>query len=947
MLLKRYYAQLSIVNNKFHYTSRSCDLKFTWTDTLSRSNVSGDIQLELDSILYNIGALHAELGTIGLRTNSESIKIACTHFQCAAWVFKKLKENTHFKSKDLSQDLMAFNYSIMLAQAQECFLEKSILDKRNPSIVAKIAAEVASNYDHLIVILVEAEIQEKESLHNKLFKEWKKFFEFKISFYSAICSYFMGVHEEIKMGERVAWLMNSDEKLKSSIKHAKITGRSSLVESVDYLVNLVTKALEQAKQNNDFVYHDVVPTQDKLTAIKGVSLVKEIGFSVSDAEVMGKDIFGRLVPIEAYQTISIYSDNRDKLWREIKSKIDDKNEELVKFLSIIQLDKDNVRQRKFNVPEKLASICASLNSSSTNFLDEVKERLGKLDDLSKEVDGQFKELEKTILNEEEVEKSNNRSKTSSISSLRTEFDRNYEVHKSAMTSNQGLHDIIKTHEKDIELLMRSSVQELEKLFSMSADDLPMDKDNLAELDKLFDKIEEMKKQRAFLENKLKQSIKNDDILKSVAAHSELEIKAVFEKENQKFDVDLKYLEMNMSAQEQILNALTKANADYAETRKAFIKVEKLRSEKIESLYESYENVQGVLINLDKGIEFYANLKQVIQQLRTKITRHIEERKLLSEKSSAGDLTSSNAIASPVHKTNLSTIQSTNSNIPLNETKGPSKLRDFLPAFYDSQSKPANMPPNLSPANNLPRVIPSSIKNNNLPTNLPINPANNLTNQPPVSNTIANVSNYSSLPPTNLPPANNVGQLSNPTFSTNQNVIPPKPIAYSTANYPTTNVYQPSYSNYNPSTSFTTPINATTNTGYNVANPYANYQSNLLPQSMIPNTSVYQQSTSHVPSINNYQQPTTATYQNGNYYMPAQPQYLPPGTNYQLPTGTTYYPPSNHPSQPQMQTTNIGQPPVPKNNVQTQNLNYGMQNLNLNNGNYAGGQPNNQSYCRLK
>lgn len=91
--MKRYYAQLSIVNNKFHYTSRSCDLVFNWIDSYTKSNVTGDIQLELDSILYNIGALNSKLGASGQRKDSDGIKWACTHFQCAAWMFKKLKGN--------------------------------------------------------------------------------------------------------------------------------------------------------------------------------------------------------------------------------------------------------------------------------------------------------------------------------------------------------------------------------------------------------------------------------------------------------------------------------------------------------------------------------------------------------------------------------------------------------------------------------------------------------------------------------------------------------------------------------------------------------------------------------------------------------------------------------------------------------------------------------------
>lgn len=985
MLLKRYYAQLSIVNNKFHYTSRSCDLKFTWADTFTKSNVTGDIQLELDSILHNIGALHSELGAIGQRSTSESIKVACTHFQCAAWVFKKLKENTHFKSKDLSQDLMSFNHYIMLAQAQECFLEKAILDKRNASITAKIAAEVVAYYDYLIVILVQAEMQEKESLFNKTFKEWRKFFEFKISFYSALCSYFMGLHEEVKWGERVAWLKDADEKLRTASKLAKTTNRASVIEVVEKVGDLAKKALEQTVQTNDFVYHDLVPTPDKLTAIKGVSLVKEIAFSVSDAEVMGKDIFGKLVPIEAYETVSIYSDSRDKMWREIKCKIDDKNEELVKFMSVIQLDKDNVRQRKFNVPERLASICASLNASTTNFLTDVRERLDKLDELCKEVDTQFKELEKTIEEEELHEKTAGKPKVS-ISTLRAEFDRNYGVHKSAMTSNQSMRDVIRTHEKDIDLLMNSSVQDLERLFSMSAEDLPMDQANLAELEKLFDKIDEMKKQRAFLENKLKQSIKNDDILKSAVAHSESEIKSVFEKENEKFDVDLKYLEQNMTAQDNILSALTKANANYADTRKAFIRVERLRNEKIESFYESYENVQSVLVNLDKGIEFYANLKQVIQQLKAKIAKHVEDRKANQSAASVvdgslspvagslspspGGLPSNSATASPLNRNTggIASTPATTSSIAFSENRtGPAKLKDFLPYYDPSRPRVPNVSTHI-PANipSMPTAVSTGMVANMPPSNLPSSLPGNLPSSQP-QGLMPQVSNYSSnLPPSgnapvsNMPsnlPSNSMSGLTGQPIA-NPNMIPLKPSGQ----------YQPSMNSpYYPAYRYPTNQPQAQPTAYsnqvtNYANPYTpSYPqpatsnlpaaSNLLPSSSMVSSTIYNQ-----PQKPSTQLPTSTHVPSSTmpYYMPLPQQYLPAvsGVGYHhypngahpggmLPSGMPSGHPGSHPvSQPanpphlHSPATSLNQPTIPphqmpNSNPAAQNLTYGMQNMSLN------------------
>lgn len=857
---------------------------------------------------------------------------------------------------------MAFNHLIMLAQAQECFLEKSILDNRTPSLIAKISAGAVSQYDSLIAILIQSELQDKDYLFNKLFKEWKKFFEFKISYYSVIASYSMGIYivDEHKIGERVAWLIDANDKVKSTVKLAKITDRETVIEAADGLEKLVKTTLDKTKRDNDFIYHESVPSQNQLTAIKGVNLVGEIEFKISDENVMGKDIFHKLIPIEAYESVSIYSSTRDKMWRDIKSRIDDKNEELVKFLSIIQLDKDNIRQRKFNVPDKLASICASLNSGSKNFLEDVNDRLEKLDKMSKEVNDKFRELEKSILDEEELERksTNKLNYKSSISDLKSEFDRNYEVHKSAMASNQSLREIVKKHEEDIELLMKSSVQDLEELFSMKAEDLPIDvdsisnKDNLAELDKLFDKIEEMKKQRAFLENKLKQNIKNDDALKNVIAHSEEEIKSVFERENEKFNVDIKYLDMNMNAQDQILNALTKANADYAQTRKEFIRVEKLRSERIEGLYESYENVQGVLINLDKSIEFYANLNKVIDQLKSKMKQHIEKRKKESalSDSKANDnsviITSSNILsASPTPKNlNSSTIDATitspssisNSNVSFNENKSQSKLKDYLP-YYNS-TKPTIQP------NNIPLNQPSSTNALNY-SNIP-----NVSNVPTVVNVSNMLPNVPQMPINNVPLATNVN-ASRPSINPN----------YPPANFTANNsqISNLSYSNYYPvnqpvSTAYSNRVNQMPNVGYNpnmntninpaTSNPYLNYpqqpQTNLFPKNPLTSNPInYPQqhpsiatnslpanlppaavSVPQPPSLN-YQQPA---YQNGSY-LPPQPQYLP--------TTNNYYQSNNLPTNMQPTPALHQIPPQPA-QVQpnlNQNLNYGMQNLNLNNG----------------
>lgn len=97
-----------------------------------------NIRFEIICILYNVGAVHTQLGAQTERTSAEGMKLACTHFQCAAWAFDHLKNSyPHPPGVDLAPELMTFMHQLCLAQAQECILEKSMLDNRKATIVGE------------------------------------------------------------------------------------------------------------------------------------------------------------------------------------------------------------------------------------------------------------------------------------------------------------------------------------------------------------------------------------------------------------------------------------------------------------------------------------------------------------------------------------------------------------------------------------------------------------------------------------------------------------------------------------------------------------------------------------------------------------------------------------------------------------------------------------------
>uniref|UniRef100_A0A8D0HWL2 BRO1 domain-containing protein n=1 Tax=Sphenodon punctatus TaxID=8508 RepID=A0A8D0HWL2_SPHPU len=157
----------------------------TWTEIFSGKAVTHeDIKYEQACILYNLGALHSMLGATDKRVSEEGMKVSCTHFQCAAGAFTYLRDHfPHSYSVDMSHQILNLNINLMLGQAQECLLEKSMLDNRKSFLVARISAQVVDYYKEACRAL---ENSETASLLGKIQKDWKKLVQMKIYYFAAV-----------------------------------------------------------------------------------------------------------------------------------------------------------------------------------------------------------------------------------------------------------------------------------------------------------------------------------------------------------------------------------------------------------------------------------------------------------------------------------------------------------------------------------------------------------------------------------------------------------------------------------------------------------------------------------------------------------------------------------------------------------------------------------------
>nr|XP_020655827.1 tyrosine-protein phosphatase non-receptor type 23 [Pogona vitticeps] len=612
-------------------TEQEAAIPITWTEIFSGKAVTHeDIKYEQACILYNLGALHSMLGAMDKRVSEEGMKVSCTHFQCAAGAFTYLRDHfPHSYSVDMSHQILNLNINLMLGQAQECLLEKSMLDNRKSFLVARISAQVVDYYKEACRAL---ENSETASLLGKIQKDWKKLVQMKIYYFAAVAHLHMGkqAEEQQKYGERVVYFQSALDKLNEAIKLAK--GQPETVqEALRFTMDVIGGKYNSAKKDNDFIYHEAVPALDTLPSVKGAPLVKALPVNPTDPAVTGPDIFAKLVPMAAHEASSLYSEEKAKLLREVMAKIDAKNEVLEQFMDSLQLDPETVDNLDTynHIPPVLMEKCAAL-SVRPETVKNLVQSMQVLSGVFTDVEASLQEI-KDLLDENEAQEQKLRealakppppaspptpsSSSSALAEVAKEWAKYMEVHKKASFTNTELHKAMNLHISNLRLLSGPLEQVRAALPAPTLTE--DDKQVMQNLKRILAKVQEMKDQRISLEQQLREMIQKDDITTSLVTTDRSEMKKLFEEQLKKYDQIKVYLEQNMAAQENILKALTEANVKYAAVRKILAEVEHKWNTTLQTLVASYEAYEDLMKKSQEGKDFYADLESKVAKLLEK------------------------------------------------------------------------------------------------------------------------------------------------------------------------------------------------------------------------------------------------------------------------------------------------------------------------------------------
>ncbi|KAG9315304.1 putative pH-response regulator protein [Chiua virens] len=355
----RYHAQLVCVLIKL---PSDISLDFSYAHVFAPSSsvpvTLRSVSFERAATLFNLAVLYSQLAASEDRSSQEGIKQAIHYFQNAAGTFAFLRTSALPKllippdadetPLDLTPSFVHSLEFLMLAQAQECAWQRAVMDHFKNSLIAKLAAGVASLYTSSINSLRSA----SSDVRDKLPSTWIPHLETKQRHFGAAAQYRKSIDdlEANNYGDELRRLIDAEAEAKQGYNLAKRSAISpAVVQDIKSLVDALQKNITRAQRDNDLIYHKNVPPSSAIMPVQDAILVQCSSLpSLSDPMSVigdGRVLFGELLGWGAREAINIYNDNKQAL---IKERITDFAQELD--------DEADQTLRSLNLPSSLEAL---------------------------------------------------------------------------------------------------------------------------------------------------------------------------------------------------------------------------------------------------------------------------------------------------------------------------------------------------------------------------------------------------------------------------------------------------------------------------------------------------------------------------------------------------------------------------------------------------------------
>lgn len=327
-----------------------------YAKTTSSSQVVAqpNLHYERAAVLFSLAALYSSLGTQEARSEGESIKRAIAAFQASAGVLQYILteltplltplfvgKNARFSDPDLQPVMLSCLRDAMLAQAQECFWQKAVVDRLKDATIAKLAARVSELYAHALDFAeTGGAIEPSEPGAPRgceLPREWINHMTIKRWHFSA-AAHFRKSTDDLganRYGDELGRLKVAESDVKKALDSSRAGVSDALQNDLKSLHGAIQSNLQRATKDNDLIYLEAVTPALKLAPIPAAAMVEakipsEIANPIpllrdAPQPAFGKPLFQELVPYGVHVAVSIFDERKDAFIRE---EIELKREEL-------------------------------------------------------------------------------------------------------------------------------------------------------------------------------------------------------------------------------------------------------------------------------------------------------------------------------------------------------------------------------------------------------------------------------------------------------------------------------------------------------------------------------------------------------------------------------------------------------------------------------------------
>ncbi|EMC93222.1 hypothetical protein BAUCODRAFT_76586 [Baudoinia panamericana UAMH 10762] len=689
-LLYRYYGQLELLDLRFPVDENHIKISFTWFDAFTHKPTSQySLAYEKASIIFNISAVLSCHAASQNRHEDAGLKTAYHSFQASAGMFTYINENfLHAPSTDLSRETVKTLITVMLAQAQEVFIEKQIVDRKKPGLLAKLAAQAAYLYAQAVEGV-------QENVAKAVFERvWLLVVQIKQHHMASLAQYHQAIadYEANSYGQAISRLQAAQNANKEANRLANafpgsVPSNSNLgnetgtilVDMTKKHMSAIQELITEYNRDNDMIYHQTVPSESNLTSIPKLPAAKAIPVSElyqgQDIQrIIGPDIFQRIVPMSVTESASLYDEEKAKLIRAEAERVETADDELSTSLDYLKLPgslnifKGALNEDTMGVDEDFRSWCAELAGHSPfgatfeQLREDKQSILTTLDASTKQLDMEEAVCEKmrTKYGGDWTQQPSSRL----TSTLRTDSRRYRAAVEEASTSDAQLYSSFRQFESDFdEMRSAGETDEADVLYQRAMikagagkkgvtspgagdegnlldDDFADDSQQsvaqqIEKVEELMRKLQLVKRERQQVLKDLKDKIHNDDISNVLILNK----KAITNQEAQLFKAELEKFRPHQNRilqanhkQSSLMKELTRTYGDLLQDKRVRSEQNKYEafSRQRNTVLSKYRRVYQAYTDLQAGLsraqQFYDEMKDTVDSLKKNVESFVENRR---------------------------------------------------------------------------------------------------------------------------------------------------------------------------------------------------------------------------------------------------------------------------------------------------------------------------------